>query len=226
MREFDALSGYPEPKQPRVVSQNLRTIQHRIVASYRGKDLYDGDRNYGYGGLNYDGRWLPIAKNMCIEYGLSAQSAILQMGCDKGFLLNDFQQAQPGINVRGTEISDYAIENAMESVKQCIQKASFIDLPFNNGEFDFVIAIGPVYTLNLGDAIQCIKEIQRVSKGKSFITLGSYTNKEEFHLFRDWTLLGATILHEQEWVEVLKHVGYTGDYKFTGAKSLHLIEGK
>ena len=226
MREFDALSGYPEPKQPRVVSQNLRTIQHRIVASYRGKDLYDGDRNYGYGGLNYDGRWLPIAKNMCIEYGLSAQSAVLQMGCDKGFLLNDFQQAQPGINVRGTEISDYAIENAMESVKQCIQKASFIDLPFNNGEFDFVIAIGPVYTLNLGDAIQCIKEIQRVSKGKSFITLGSYTNKEEFHLFRDWTLLGATILHEQEWVEVLKHVGYTGDYKFTGAKSLHLIEGK
>jgi len=226
MREFDALSGYPEPKQPRVVSQNLRTIQHRIVASYRGKDLYDGNRNYGYGGLNYDGRWLPIAKNMCIEYGLSAQSAVLQMGCDKGFLLNDFQQAQPGINVRGTEISDYAIENAMESVKQCIQKASFIDLPFNNGEFDFVIAIGPVYTLNLGDAIQCIKEIQRVSKGKSFITLGSYTNKEEFHLFRDWTLLGATILHEQEWVEVLKHVGYTGDYKFTGAKSLHLIEGK
>ena len=226
MREFDALSGYPEPKQPRVVSQNLRTIQHRIVASYRGKDLYDGNRNYGYGGLNYDGRWLPIAKNMCTEYELSSQSAVLHMGCDKGFLLNDFQQAQPGINVRGTEISDYAIENAMESVKQCIQKASFIDLPFNNGEFDFVIAIGPVYTLNLGDAIQCIKEIQRVSKGKSFITLGSYTNKEEFHLFRDWTLLGATILHEQEWVEVLKHVGYTGDYKFTGAKSLHLIEGK
>ena len=65
MREFDALSGYPEPKQPRVVSSNLRTIQHRIVASYRGKELYDGDRNFGYGGFNYDGRWLPIAKNMC-----------------------------------------------------------------------------------------------------------------------------------------------------------------
>ena len=226
MREFDALSGYPEPKQPRVVSQNLRTIQHRIVASYRGKDLYDGDRNYGYGGLNYDGRWLPIAKNMCIEYGLSAQSAVLQMGCDKGFLLNDFQQAQPGINVRGTEISDYAIENAMESVKPCIKKASFVDLPFNDGEFDFVIAIGPVYTLNLGDAIRCLKEIQRVGKGKSFITLGSYSDEESFRLFRYWTLLGSTILHQEEWVEVLKHVGYTGDYKFTGAKSLHLIEGK
>ena len=111
----------------------------------------------------------------------------------------------------------------MESVKPCIKKASFVDLPFNDGEFDFVIALGPVYTLNLGDAIQCLKEIQRVSKGKSFITLGSYIDEDSFRLFRYWTLLGATILHEEEWVEVLKHAGYTGDYKFTGAKSLHLI---
>ena len=62
MREFDALSGYPEPTQPWVVSPNLRTIQHHIVASYRGKEFYDGDRDFGYGGFNYDGRWLPIAQ--------------------------------------------------------------------------------------------------------------------------------------------------------------------
>ena len=223
MREFDALSGYPEPKQPRVVSPNLRTIQHRIVSSYRGRDLYDGDRNFGYGGLNYDGRWLPIAKNMCLEYDLDAQSAVLQVGCDKGFLLHDFLQVHPKIKVRGTDISDYPIEQAMESVKPTIQKAPFTQLPFEDGEFDFVIAIGPVYALNLGDAIRCLKEIQRVSKGKSFITLGSYTDEESFRLFRYWTLLGTTILHENEWVEVLNHVGYTGDYKFNSAKSLHLV---
>ena len=49
MREFNALEGYPEPKQPRIASKGLRTIHHRIIASYRGQDLYDGDRNYGYG---------------------------------------------------------------------------------------------------------------------------------------------------------------------------------
>jgi len=223
MREFDALSGYPEPKEPRVVSSNIRTIQHRIVASYRDKNLYDGDRNFGYGGFNYDGRWLPIAQNMCKEYGLTEQSSVLQIGCDKGFLIHDFQQAQPGIKVCGTEVSDYAIEHAMDSVKPIIQKTSFIELPFNDQEFDFVIAIGPVYTLNLGDAIRCLKEIQRVGKGKSFITLGSYTDEESFRLFRNWTLLGTTVLREDEWVEVLKHAGYTGDYKFTGAKSLHLV---
>ena len=43
MREFDALSGYPEPKHPRIVSPNLRTIHHRIVACYRDKEFYDGE---------------------------------------------------------------------------------------------------------------------------------------------------------------------------------------
>ena len=223
MREFDALSGYPEPKQPRVVSRNLRTIQHRIVASYRDQEFFDGDRNFGYGGFNYDGRWLPIAKKMCKEHGLTNQSSVLQIGCEKGFLLNDFLQVHPEMKVKGTEISDYPIEHAMESVKPHIQRSSFTELPFDDGEFDFVIAIGPVYIINLGDAIQCLKEIQRVGKGKSFITLGSYTNDESYWLFRNWTVLGTTILHQDEWIEVLKHAGYTGDYKFTGAKSLNLV---
>ena len=223
MREFNVLEGYPEPKKPRVAKEGLRTILHRIVASYRGKDLYDGDRNYGYGGFHYDGRWLPIAKKMCWEYKIDAQSAVLQVGCDKGFLLNDFLQIHPNMKVRGTEISEYPIEQAMESVKSNIEKAPFTKLPFDENEFDLVLALGAVYTLNLGDVIQCLKEIQRVSKGKSFITLGSYTDEESFKLFRNWTLLGTTILHEKEWVEVLKHIGYIGDYKFTGSKSLNLV---
>ena len=226
MREFNALEGYPEPKVQRVASPGLKTIQQRIISSYRGKEFYDGDRNCGYGGFVYDGRWLPIAQRMCDEYKLNGQSSVLQIGCDKGFLLNDFLQIHPNLKVRGTEISEYPIEQAMESVKSNIEKAPFTKLPFDENEFELVLALGAVYTLNLGDAIQCLKEIQRVSKGKSFITLGSYTDEESFRLFRYWTLLGATILHQEEWVEVLKHVGYTGDYTFTGAKSLHLISEK
>ena len=222
MREFDALSGYPEPKQPRVVSSNLRTIQHRIVASYRDQEFYDGNRNFGYGGFNYDGRWLPIAKNMCKEYGLTYQSSVLQIGCDKGFLLHDFRHIQPGIKIQGTDISEYAIEHAMDSVKPYIQKASFVELPFEDGEFDFVIAIGPVYTLNLTDAIQCLKEIQRVGKGRSFINLASYETKEDYWMFKQWSLLGTTILQEDEWIEILKYCNYTGDYSFTSAHTLKL----
>jgi len=224
MREFDALVGYPEPKAARYAGPKLRTIENRIIASYRGKDFYDGDRNNGYGGFRYDGRWVPIVKFMAKEYGLNEKSLILQINCEKGFLLHDFQEQFPGIRVRGIEISDYAIETAMDSVKSNIIKAPFTEFPFGDGEFDFVIAIGVVYSLNLGDAITSLKEIQRVSGGKSFITLGSYKTEEDLRLFCCWTLLGCTILPQSEWVAVLKHVGYTGDYKFVNAQSLKLVE--
>ena len=130
MREFDALSGYPEPKKPRLVSPDLRTIHHRIVASYRDKEFYDGDRNFGYGGFNYDGRWLTIAQNMYKEYGLTSQSSILQIGCDKGFLLHDFKKQFPKMTVKGIEVSDYAIEQSMDLVKADIVKAPVTSTPF------------------------------------------------------------------------------------------------
>lgn len=224
MREFDALQGYPEPKQPRIVNPKLRTIENRIIASYRGREFYDGDRNNGYGGLRYDERWIPIAKNMLDEYSLNEQSSILQIGSDKGFLLHAFVQNCPGITVRGIEISDYAIQFTMPTIMTFVKKGLFTELPFVNREFDFIIAIGPVYSLNLSDAIKCLKEIQRVGKGKSFITLGAYENEEDYRLFSYWTLLGCTILSKRDWIEVLSHAGYTGDYKFNTAQSLKLIE--
>ena len=226
MRQFNALQGYPEPKQPRFVGPCLRTIRHRIIATYREKEFYDGDRNTGYGGYSYDGRWLPIARSMCCEYGLGDAAAVLHIACEKGFLLHDFLQHQPAMKVRGTDISEYAIDNAMPSVKPFIQKAPFTSLPFQDKEFDFVIAIGVVYSLNLTGAIQVLKEIQRVGKGKSFVTLASYVTEEDLRLFRYWTLLGTTILREDEWVEVLNHTGYTGDYTFTNARTLKLVPEK
>jgi hypothetical protein len=224
MREFDALSGYPEPKEPRLVHPKLRTIHNRIIASYRDRKFYDGDRNNGYGGLKNDGRWAPVARNMLQEYALDDRSSVLQIGCDKGFLLHEFLQICPAITVRGMEISDYAIDCATPSVKPFIRKAPFTEAPFADGEFDFIIAIGPVYSLNLRDAIICLKEIQRVGKGKSFITLGAYDTEEDLRLFRYWTLLGCTVLSRPDWIQVLSHVGYTGDYKFNTAQSLNLTE--
>lgn len=224
MKNFDPLKGYPEPTQPRFVGPNLRTIQNRIIAGYRGHEFYDGDRNNGYGGLKYDGRWLPVARAICEEYKLDDSSSVLQIGCDKGFLLHEFLQLYPSMKVRGVEISDYAIQNAMPSVKPIIQKGSFVNLPFDRGEFDYVVAMGVVYSLNLPDAVRSLKEIQRVARGGSFVTLASYETEKDFWLFRHWTLLGTTVLKKEEWIEVLNHVGYKGDYKFTSAKSLNLVE--
>ena len=62
----------------------------------------------------------------------------------------------------------------------------------------------------------------RISKKLSFITLASYNNPEEYFLFKDWTLLGTTILKKNEWREVLNSIGYSGDYYFTNAQTLNL----
>ncbi len=221
MKEFDLLSIYPSLNK-RLVSKNTRKIENRIVASYRGKDFYDGKRDNGYGGFRYDGRWKKIAIRIFKHYKLKDNAKILQIGSDKGFLLNDIKEIKPKCTVAGIEISDYAIKKTLKKVKKYITKSSFINLPYKGSSFDFVIAIGPIYSLNLPDAIKCLKEIKRVGKGKSFITLGSYNNERDFKLFRYWTLLGTTILNKQEWLKVLKHCKYTGDFKFNTAASLNL----
>ena len=61
-----------------------------------------------------------------------------------------------------------------------------------------------------------------MSKNKSFINLGSYSNKNDLELFNKWSLLGITLLKEKEWVKVLKHTNYKGDYYYTNSKSLGL----
>lgn len=223
MREFNALAAYPKAGLPRIANRN---IQNRIAASYRDHEFFDGDRSNGYGGLSDDGRWRVIAARMAAEYGLMSESSavglgatarVLQIGCEKGFLLAEFRRL--GVAVRGTETSRYAIANAAVPVYW----SPPIALPFDREDFDFVIALGTVYTLNLADAMTCLREIERVGKGRSFITLAAYETIEDLQLMMRWSLLGATILRRDEWLTVLQHVGYRGDYSFVTAESLNLV---
>lgn len=222
MREFNLLEGYPRPENIRFVSNNLRTIRHRLIASKRDFQFFDGDRNYGYGGYVYDGRWKIIAENIIKTYSFKTNENILQINSEKGFLLKDLKNKNESLNLVGTETSNYAIQNTMEEVKENIVFCQPNNLPFDDNHFDFVLALGVVYTASLDDAIKIIKEIIRVCKNNSFITLASYSSMEDYFLFRDWTLLGTTILKKNEWIEVLKYCNYTGDYFFTNAETLNL----
>jgi len=87
------------------------------------------------------------------------------------------------------------------------------------------MAYAAIYMLNLRGVMQALREIQRVGKGRSFVTLGAYRTREGRELLEEWTLLGTTILHVDEWQEVFRETGYTGDYAFTTAESLNLVRG-
>ena len=121
MREFDLLNNYSTLNK-RYVSKNTRTIKNRIIASYREKEFYDGKRENGYGGFKYDGRWKIIAKKIFEIYQLKDNAKILQIGCDKGFLLQDIKEIFPKSKVRGVEVSDYAIKNTNKKISKFIKK--------------------------------------------------------------------------------------------------------
>ena len=223
MREFNLLGEYPRPEKPRYVGSDLRTINHRIVATYRDKDFFDGNRNYGYGGFKYDGRWKSVAEKICNEYKLNNSLSFLQIGCEKGFLLKDLKDKYKKMRIDGIETSNYAITNSIPDAKENIKYCNnYTDQEYGDSEFDFIFALGVVYTHNLTNAIKCLREIQRVGKGKSFITLASYENRDDYWLFKQWSLLGTTILRKDEWRKVLSHVNYSGDYSFTNAELLGL----
>ena len=79
MREFDLLNIYPNLKI-RYVNKNSRTIKNRIVATYKNKEFYDGNRNNGFGGYKYDGRWKLIADRIFNIYKIKKNAKILQIG--------------------------------------------------------------------------------------------------------------------------------------------------
>ena len=221
-KEYNAFEGYPEPKEPRIAGPKLRTIQNRIAASYLGFEFYDGDRKNGYGGMKDDGRWAPMARQIKEHYGLKEGDKVLQVRPHKGFLLRALFDL--GLKVSGCGNSHYAIDHSV--VPQ--DYAEPTRLPYDRGEFDLVIAANVVYTMNLYGTIQCLKEIQRVSRDKSWITLVAYENDDDVEglmLMRYWTLLGTTILTKSEWMEVMAHAGYTGDWCFHTAKFMNLVKG-
>ena len=218
MREFNAFHGYPEPAEQRVVGPELRKIENRITASKRGREFYDGDRVNGYGGMVNDGRWEAVAKNIVDDYNLG-YAKVLQMNAHKGFLA--YELFKLGCRVWTQEVSEYACSQSILRHDVC----PFTKLPYEDGQFDFVIAASCVYSLNLPDAVQCLKEIQRVGQGRAWITLAAYEDENDVEglmLLRYWFLLGTTILTKADWIEVMKYAGFTGDYRFDTAKSLNL----
>ncbi len=217
---------YPHSSAKRIVGKDFkRTIENRLVAWQLDKDYYDGKRENGYGGFKYDARWLDIIPEIAERYNLNSSSSVLEIGCKKGFFIYDMKKIFNGIDIKGIENHKYPIENSMEEVRNNIIFSDYQSLPFEDNKFDFILSFAAIYMLSLGEMIKGLKEIERVSKGNSYITVGAYDTQEDLELFKDWTLIGTTVLKKTEWLEVFEKAGYTGDYGFVSAKTLNLTRG-
>jgi SAM-dependent methyltransferase len=212
-QEIDLLVNYPRTTRDVKQRGAEKTEEDRAIARRFGKEFFDGERRHGYGGFSYHPRfWQPVVPTFQTFYGLTAASSLLDVGCGKGFMLHDFAESIPGIAVQGIDISEYAIDNAMPSVRPLVQVADARALPFADDSFDLVVSINTIHNLERPELIQALREIQRVSRQHAFITVDAYRNDEEKAAMFAWNLTARTILSVSEWVALFAEAGYTGDY--------------
>jgi len=181
------------------------------ISKQFGKDYWDGDRKYGYGGYTYDGRWEIVAQELINHYELNSKSKVLDLGCGKGFLLYEFTKILPGIEVRGLDISKYAIENAKKEVKQFFSISNILELSFATNQFDLVLSINVLHNLYVYDLWKAVGEMERVGKNK-YIVVDSYRNEEERVNLMYWQLTCECFYTPQEWEWIFLQCHYAGDY--------------
>jgi SAM-dependent methyltransferase len=178
-------------------------------------DYWDGDRRINYGGYNYiEGRWEKVAKVMIEHYGLKAGDKILDIGCGKGFLLYDFTKVLPGIEVTGIDISNYAIENSKEEIKDKLILGNATSLPFQDNYFDFVFSLNTFHNLECFDLFPALKEMERVGKTNKYICVESYRNEIEKANLLYWQVTCEAFNTPKEWSWWFEQAGYTGDHSF------------
>jgi ubiquinone/menaquinone biosynthesis C-methylase UbiE len=212
MSEINLLDTQPKTIRDYDKRAKEKTPEIVQMAKKFDKDFFDGDRKCGYGGYKYDGRWKTVVKRMKDCYDLSENAAILDVGCAKGFMLHDFKELMPGCTVAGIDVSSYAIEKAMPSVKQFLKIASADELPYPDKSFDFVISINSIHNLPLERLKKALSEIERVCRGHSYITIDAWHNEKEREDLFKWVLTAETMMHVNDWEKLFEEVGYTGDY--------------
>ena len=215
MAEIDLLRALPRIK--RNIQKRKEAKDPAVVAISRqyGEMYFDGPRDYGYGGYRYDGRWLPVARDIIAHFGLEAGMRVLDVGCAKGFLVKDLMLACPGLEAFGLDVSLYALMHAEKEIIGRLHLGTAEKLPFPDNSFDCVLCLNTVHNFPRPRAIKVMQEIQRTSGGRAFVQVDSYHTPEQKEIFESWVLTADFYDYPQGWVELFKEAGYTGDYYWT-----------
>ena len=193
---------------------NQKVYCMKIAKKY-SFDYWDGDRKYGYGGFKYiEGYNESLAKKIIKTYNLTNKSKVLDVGCGKGFLMQEIRKQIKNINILGIDISKHAKSNTINEIKQNIKiQDARKKLKFKNNFFDLVISINTLHNFKINEINSCLSEFERVGKSK-FICVESYRNELEQFNLQCWALTAETLVDTSSWKWLFKNSGYSGDYEF------------
>ncbi|OGT55956.1 MAG: SAM-dependent methyltransferase [Gammaproteobacteria bacterium RIFCSPHIGHO2_12_FULL_42_10] len=216
MQEINFLEKYQKSTQRDYVARVVNHDKSECAAKAKlwGHDYWDGERQYGYGGYHYDGRWHSIAVDIAKHYGLKAGDKVLDIGCGKGFLLYELTQVVPGIEVTGMDVSSYAVEHAKLEIKDRLHVGHCSKLPFPDQSFDFVYSINTFHNLSIDELESAVREMERVGKQHKWCNIESYRNEKEKANLLYWQLTCESFHRPEGWRWLFQQWGYQGDYGF------------
>jgi ubiquinone/menaquinone biosynthesis C-methylase UbiE len=123
-----------------------------------------------------------------VEKGKLKPGKVLDVCCGAG--TNGVYLAEKGFDVVGIDISSKAVEYARKKAEQARVKAkfmvqNFLELPFKDGEFDFVFDMGCFHHVKIKDRTPFIKGVHRVLKkhGAYLLVCFSYRNGPAWNHF-------------------------------------------
>ena len=203
----DYLARVNEPEYPKAKAAAL--------AKGWSYDYWDGDRRINYGGYRYlPGRWEKVAEALVHHYDLPDNPKILDVGCGKGFLLFDFLKVRPDAQIYGIDISEYAIENSKEEIRDRLQIGNATDLPWPDDYFDLVISLNTFHNLYNYELADALREFERVGKEHKYLCVESYRNESEKVNLLYWQVTCEAFCTPKEWEWWFEYAEYSGDHSF------------
>jgi SAM-dependent methyltransferase len=185
------------------------------LAKQFGFDYWDGDRRICYGGYEYiEGHWEIVVRAMLEIYELPAKPRILDIGCGKGFFLYDFLKVVPDAEVYGIDISEYAITNAKEEIREFLSLGCATSLPWPDDYFDLVVSMTTLHNLHSYDLNRALREMERVGRRHKYLCVESYRTEQEKANLLYWQVTCEAFNTPLEWEWWFSLCGYRGDYSF------------